>query len=115
MPERRFPRPWSIEEFNDACFIVKPLLSKILNYLLSRQASSSPGLQKPTCQLSLVREPTENFSAVSLNATSCAGSNLNARFRFAPGNSSSAATSRAQTRLNNPPGDDDWRRRTGSY
>ena len=22
MPERRFPPPWSIEELNDACFIV---------------------------------------------------------------------------------------------
>ena len=23
MPERRFPPPWSIEELNDACFIVR--------------------------------------------------------------------------------------------
>src|SRR5712692_6355242 len=61
-------------------------------YLLPRQASSSPDLQKPNCQLSLVKEPMANFSSVPLNATSCAGSNLNARFHFAPGNSSSAAT-----------------------
>src|SRR5262249_35907676 len=60
------------------------------NYL-QRQASSPPGLQKPTCQLSLV-EPMANFSSVPLNATSCAGANAKARFHFAPGNSSSAAT-----------------------
>jgi len=23
MPQRRFPPPWSIEEYNDACFIVR--------------------------------------------------------------------------------------------
>jgi hypothetical protein len=23
MPSRRFPPPWSIEELNDACFVVK--------------------------------------------------------------------------------------------
>jgi hypothetical protein len=23
LPERRFPPPWSVEEHNDACFIVK--------------------------------------------------------------------------------------------
>jgi hypothetical protein len=23
MPTRRFPPPWSIEELNDACFVVK--------------------------------------------------------------------------------------------
>src|SRR5262245_34551636 len=57
-----------------------------------RQDSSSPGLQKPTCQLSLVREPMANFNAAPLNATSCAGSNLKARLHFAPGNSNSAAT-----------------------
>src|SRR5215472_1525024 len=61
-------------------------------YLLLRQASSSPGRQKPTCQLSLVQEPRANFSPGPLNSTCCAGSNLNARFHFAPGNSSSAAT-----------------------
>src|SRR5262249_60027487 len=57
-----------------------------------RQDSSSPGLQKPTCQLSFVSEPIANFNAAPLNATSCAGSNLKARLHFAPGNSSSAAT-----------------------
>ena len=57
-----------------------------------RHASSSPGRQNPTCQLSLVHEPMANFSSVPLNVASWAGSNLNARFRFGPGNSSSAAT-----------------------
>src|SRR5690242_17480866 len=65
------------------------------HYLLPRQRSSSAGLQKPTCQLSLVKEPIANFSSVPLNATSCGGSNLKARFHFAPGNSSSAATTLA--------------------
>jgi len=23
MPARRFPPPWSVEEYNDACFIVR--------------------------------------------------------------------------------------------
>jgi hypothetical protein len=23
MPERRFPPPWSVEKYNDACFIVR--------------------------------------------------------------------------------------------
>src|SRR5262245_6270748 len=57
-----------------------------------RHASSSPGRQNPTCQLSLVHELIANLSSMPLNVTSCAGANLNARFHFAPGNSSSAAT-----------------------
>jgi hypothetical protein len=31
MPARRFPPPWSVEELNDACFIVKDSAGQKLN------------------------------------------------------------------------------------
>jgi hypothetical protein len=33
MPERRFPPPWSIEEHNQACFIVKDANGEPLAYV----------------------------------------------------------------------------------
>jgi hypothetical protein len=32
MPARRFPLPWSIDEYNDACFIVKDATGHALAY-----------------------------------------------------------------------------------
>jgi hypothetical protein len=32
MPARRFPPPWTIEEHNDACFIVKDATGQALSY-----------------------------------------------------------------------------------
>jgi hypothetical protein len=32
MPDRRFPPPWSVEEYNDACFIVKDPDGQALGY-----------------------------------------------------------------------------------
>jgi hypothetical protein len=31
---RRFPPPWSIEEFNDACFVVKGQRAMVANHFL---------------------------------------------------------------------------------
>ena len=59
-------------------------------------------MQKPTCQLSLLKEPMANFGSVLLNATSCAGWNANARFHFAPEKAISveaAFFTRAEVRL----------------
>ena len=33
MPERRFPPPWSVEELNDACFIVSDANGQKLAYV----------------------------------------------------------------------------------
>ena len=33
MPERRFPPPWSVEELNDACFIVSDANGRKLAYV----------------------------------------------------------------------------------
>ena len=33
MPERRFPPPWSIEELNDACFVVIDSAGQQLAYV----------------------------------------------------------------------------------
>jgi len=33
MPSRRFPPPWSIEELNDACFVVKDSAGQKLGYV----------------------------------------------------------------------------------
>jgi hypothetical protein len=33
MPERRFPPPWSLEELNDACFVVKDSGGQQLAYV----------------------------------------------------------------------------------
>ena len=33
MPARRFPAPWSIEEYNDACFIVRDHDGQALAYV----------------------------------------------------------------------------------
>ena len=32
MPDRRFPPPWSIDEANDACFIVRDSTGQALGY-----------------------------------------------------------------------------------
>jgi hypothetical protein len=32
MPDRRFPPPWTIEEHNDACFIVRDATGQALAY-----------------------------------------------------------------------------------
>ncbi len=32
MPDRRFPPPWTIEENNDACFIVRDNTGQALGY-----------------------------------------------------------------------------------
>ena len=32
MPDRRFPPPWTIEEHNNACFIVKDATGQALGY-----------------------------------------------------------------------------------
>ena len=33
MPQRRFPPPWSVEEYNDACFIVRDHSGQALAYV----------------------------------------------------------------------------------
>jgi hypothetical protein len=33
MPDRRFPPPWSVEEYNDACFIVRDADGQQLAYV----------------------------------------------------------------------------------
>jgi hypothetical protein len=33
LPARRFPSPWSVEELNDACFIVKDSAGQQLAYV----------------------------------------------------------------------------------
>jgi hypothetical protein len=33
MPERRFPPPWSLEELNDACFVVRDSNGQQLAYV----------------------------------------------------------------------------------
>jgi hypothetical protein len=33
MPARRFPPPWSVEEYNDACFIVRDHNGQALGYV----------------------------------------------------------------------------------
>jgi hypothetical protein len=32
-PARRFPPPWSVEEYNDACFIVRDTNGQALSYV----------------------------------------------------------------------------------
>jgi hypothetical protein len=36
---RRFPPPWTIEEHNDACVIVKDATGQALGYFFSRRSS----------------------------------------------------------------------------
>jgi hypothetical protein len=33
MPERRFPPPWTVEEYNDACFVVRDHNGQQLAYV----------------------------------------------------------------------------------
>jgi hypothetical protein len=47
---RRFPPPWSIEEHNDACFIVKDATGQTLAYSTSRK--SRVGAQRPSSLMS---------------------------------------------------------------
>jgi len=39
MPARRFPPPWSIEELNDACFVVRDRDGQQLAYVYSIAAN----------------------------------------------------------------------------
>jgi hypothetical protein len=40
MPERRFPPPWSVEELNDACIIVKDNAGQKLAYVYFENESA---------------------------------------------------------------------------
>ena len=43
MTQRRFPPPWTVEEYNDACFIVRDHNGQALACLLLGQAGPSMG------------------------------------------------------------------------
>jgi hypothetical protein len=45
LPERRFPPPWSVEEHNDACFIVKDRDGHALAYVYFEE---EPGRRRAT-------------------------------------------------------------------
>jgi hypothetical protein len=66
MPERRrFPPPWTLEEHNDACFIVKDANGQALGYVyferspLSRQLRRARGAAAPR---SIGQERTQQIS-----------------------------------------------------
>ena len=42
MPQRRFPPPWTVEEMNDACFVVRDKNRQALGYFYFEQ---EPGRQ----------------------------------------------------------------------
>jgi hypothetical protein len=42
MPPRRFPPPWSVEEYNNACFIVRDNNRQQLAYVYLRERAGSP-------------------------------------------------------------------------
>jgi hypothetical protein len=48
MPERRFPPPWSVEELNDACFVVKIAYVYFEDELGRRSAAKLVGLSRRT-------------------------------------------------------------------
>ena len=45
MPPRRFPPPWTVDEMNDACFIVRDKKSR-------SPADGNPGLEHPQLAIS---------------------------------------------------------------
>ena len=45
MPQRRFPLPWTIDEMNDACFIVRDGNGQALGYFYFEK---EPGRRPPT-------------------------------------------------------------------
>ena len=50
MPQRRFPPPWSVEEMNDACFIVRDQNGHALAYRLFRKRARATGSCQPAHQ-----------------------------------------------------------------
>jgi hypothetical protein len=57
MPQsRRFPPPWSVDEYNDACFIVKDKNGQALAYVYFEDAAV--WRTAPTCSPATRRVPT---------------------------------------------------------
>ena len=51
MKPRRFPPPWSIEEYNDACFIVRDSDRQQLAYVyFEEEPSASPSNKTGRCE-----------------------------------------------------------------
>jgi hypothetical protein len=47
VPARRFPPPWTIEEHNDACFIVKDAIGQALGYFYFEDEPGRRSTAKP--------------------------------------------------------------------
>ena len=58
LPERRFPPPWSVEEHNDACFIVKDRDGHALAYVYFEE---EPG-RRPATRL-MTRDEARRIAA----------------------------------------------------
>jgi len=54
MTTRRFPPPWSIEELNDACFVVRDTNGSSWPMFISRR--SPTGDRQPSCSLKMRRD-----------------------------------------------------------
>jgi len=52
MPARRFPPPWTIDEANNACFIVRDSAGRALGYFYFEEEPGRPSAAKPlSCSL----------------------------------------------------------------
>jgi hypothetical protein len=68
MAERRFPPPWSIDELNDACFIVRDSNGQQLAYVY---CENEPGRRSAAKLLSKMRRDVSR--RISPNCRSCSG------------------------------------------
>jgi hypothetical protein len=64
MPERRFPPPWSAEEYNDACFIVATTTDSSLPMSISRMSRGAD--PQPSCSRATRREGSRPISLPEL-------------------------------------------------
>jgi hypothetical protein len=46
MPDRRFPPPWTIDEANAACFIVRDATGQALGYFYFEDEPGRPAIRK---------------------------------------------------------------------
>jgi hypothetical protein len=73
MPERRFPPPWSVEEYNDACFVVRDHNEQALAYVYFEEApESSPRIARPASQAAdLVTPQTRDDDVLPASSRRC--------------------------------------------
>jgi len=64
---RRFPPPWSVEEYNDACFVVRDHNGQQLAYVYFEE---EPGRQSAAKLLSRSSKPSPPATEISTSAAS---------------------------------------------